>query len=137
MSIAKTIRAACAAILAAAAVPAAGQTAPPAAPAPSSNPFQGLWTGWNGVSRDSLAAEAQAARRPEGAAPEAAPTSIPAYSPLDPRRRAEAEALGARVGEVVRLGDCEEGERIARAAGDFALVRAVRDHCRRRDPSAG
>jgi hypothetical protein len=29
----------------------------------------------------------------------------------------------------VALGDCGEGERVARAAGDFALVAAVRAHC--------
>jgi hypothetical protein len=55
---------------------------------------------------------------------------VPAYSPLQPRAEAEAVALGRRVGEVVRAGDCAEGERIAREAGDFALVNAVRDHCR-------
>ncbi len=57
--------------------------------------------------------------------------AIPAWSPLDSRAQAEAVALGERVGEVVRAGDCAEGERIARVAGDFALVRAVRAHCRR------
>jgi hypothetical protein len=138
VSIRKPSWAAFAAVILLASAPAAGQTAAPAAPAPSSNPFRSLWTGWNGASRDALAAEAEAARRPEAvAAPESASTSVPAYSPLDPSSRAEAEALGARVGDVVRLGDCDEGERLARAAGDFALVRAVRDHCRRRDPSAG
>ena len=57
--------------------------------------------------------------------------AIPAYSPLQSRSEAEAVALGRRVGEVVRAGDCAEGERIAREAGDFALVRAVREHCGR------
>lgn len=42
----------------------------------------------------------------------------------------EARALGERVGEIVRLGDCEAGERLAREAGDFALVDAVRSYCR-------
>lgn len=38
-------------------------------------------------------------------------------------------ALGERVGDIVALGDCAEGERVARTAGDFALVAAVRDYC--------
>lgn len=42
----------------------------------------------------------------------------------------QARALGDRVGEVVAAGDCEGGERMAREAGDFALMRAVRTHCR-------
>lgn len=129
------IPAACAALALAASVPAAGQTAAsPAQPrAPSSaqsNPYRGLWTGWGGVSRDSLQAETRAGQG-------AGATSTPAASADSQRSRGEAEALGARVGEVVRLGDCEEGERIARAAGDFALVQAVRDHCRRRDQNPG
>ena len=43
--------------------------------------------------------------------------------------RNQGRALGERVGEIVGLGDCAEGERVARAAGDFALVEAVRAHC--------
>jgi hypothetical protein len=35
----------------------------------------------------------------------------------------------------VRAGDCEEGERVARAAGDFPLVEAVRAHCRTATPA--
>jgi len=85
--------------------------------------FESLWTGWSGVSRESIRAEAEAARA--SAAPAApAPTHYQAGS----------VALGERVGEVVRLGDCEEGERLARLAGDFPLVEAVRTHCRARAP---
>ncbi len=117
----------CVALAPLAAIPAAAQGSAPAAQQPPSNPFQSLWTGWSGVSRESLEAET---RQPSGEAP--ASTSIPAVSPLFSRSREEAEALGARVGEAVRSGNCVEGERIARAAGDFPLVEAVRDYCARR-----
>jgi hypothetical protein len=112
------------------AAPAAGQTGAPAPqpPAPA-NPYQGLFTPWHGANREALEAEASAPQP----APEPDSGSIPASSPLVPRSQAEAVALGERVGAVVRTGDCAEGERIAREAGDFALVRAVREHCRRRD----
>jgi hypothetical protein len=120
----------CMALAPLASVPALGQAGAPAGQQPrqqpNPNPYQGLWTGWSGVSRESLEAETQPARE----AP--AETSIPAMSPLTSRSRADAEALGARVGEAVRAGDCAEGERIARAAGDFPLVEAVRDYCARR-----
>jgi regulator of protease activity HflC (stomatin/prohibitin superfamily) len=90
----------------------------PNAPPPSVAAFAGLFTPWSAAERDSRAAEEQA-------------RTAEAPPPADAeRRRIEAVARGERVGEVVRSGDCEEGERIARAAGDFALVRAVRDHCR-------
>jgi len=90
------------------------------APAPPSR-FEGLWTPWRGANRDSLRAEVEARRR---AAAEGA------SGPADRQRRyAEAASLGERVGRIVGEGDCEEGERIARQAGDFALVRAVRGHC--------
>jgi len=111
-----------------AAAPAAGQsnaTAP--APEAPANPWRDLFTRWDGANRDSLAAEAGAAQ--PALAPESG--SIPAYSPLAPRSEEEAVALGRRVGEVVRAGDCAGGERMAREAGDLALVRAVREHCRR------
>jgi hypothetical protein len=81
--------------------------------------FEGLFTDWNAASRQSIEAEREAARRP---APHAAPADAPAGAP-------GSIALGERVGEIVALGDCAEGERIARAAGDFALVAAVREHC--------
>ena len=130
MSLKPTILAACAALMLA--TPAAGfgqATAPSAAPPPP-NPFHGLWTGWSGANRDLLEAETRLQAEPDRAPADA--TSIPAGSPLLSRSREQAEALGARVGEIVRGGDCAEGERIARAAGDFALVQAVRDYCERR-----
>jgi hypothetical protein len=127
----KALLAASAALTLLAAAPAAGQ-APPAADAPPTNPYRGLWTSWSGAIDDSLDAEARA--RAEAGRTAAPAASVPASSNLVPARsRAEAEALGARVGAIVRGGDCEEGERIARAAGDFPLVQAVRDHCRRGD----
>jgi hypothetical protein len=126
MTLKPALLALCAALTPLASVAAAGQTAPP----PPSNPFQGLWTGWSGASRDSLEAETRTPVQPDRAPPAA--TSIPAGSPLLSRSREEAEALGARVGEIVRGGDCAEGERIARAAADFALVQAVREYCERR-----
>lgn len=102
--------------------------APPAeqAPAPD-NPWRDLFTRWDGVNRESMETEAGAAQ----AAPQPEGTAIPAFSPLAPRSDEEAVALGRHVGEIVRAGNCAEGERIAREAGDFALVRAVRAHCRR------
>ena len=111
------------------AVPAAGQAVGPPAPAPQApaNPYQDLFTHWDGVNRQSMDAEANSAQP----APTPDGNAIPAYSPLVSRSRDEAVALGERVGAVVRTGNCAEGERIARAAGDFPLVRAVREHCRR------
>ena len=88
--------------------------APPTAVVPDSAPaFSGLFTRWTGANDEALRAEAS----------RAAP-AVPA-GPL----RAGSPELGARVGEIVRSGDCEEGERVARAAGDFPLVEAVRAHC--------
>jgi hypothetical protein len=90
-----------------------------AAPTPAAVPdagFSGLFTRWSGANDEALRAEAS----------RVAP-AVPA-GPL----RAGTPELGARVGEIVRAGDCEEGERVARAAGDFPLVDAVRAHCRRR-----
>jgi hypothetical protein len=115
-----------------AAAPAAGQgNAPAPAPRPApdaaENPFGQLFTRWEGVNRDSIDAEVGGAR--QAAEPQA--YAVPAYSPLESRTQAEAVALGERVGQVVRSGDCAEGERIAREAGDMALVRAVREHCGR------
>ena len=101
--------------------------AQPGAPAaqPPANPFGELFTRWDGVNRESMDAETS----PAEPAPAPDNRAIPAWSPLDSRTHAEAVALGERVGQVVRAGDCAEGERIAREAGDFALVRAVRAHC--------
>lgn len=84
--------------------------------------FAGLFTPWSGVNRDSVQAEIEARRR---AAEQASLTA----SPEQRQRYTQAVSLGERVGRVVRDGDCEEGERMARDAGDFALVRAVRSHC--------
>lgn len=95
-----------------------------AQPSPQPSGFSGLFTPWNGTSRDSLRAEEEARRR---AAANAA-TAVPATA-----EHGAQVALGERVAEVVRRGDCAEGERLARAAGDFPLVRAVRDHCRAGD----
>jgi hypothetical protein len=108
------------------AAPAGAQTATSASEAPA-NPYRDLFTRWDGANHESLEAEARAAQP----APAPGGDAIPAYSPLAPRSRDEAVALGERVGAVVRAGNCAEGERIARAAGDFPLVRAVREHCRR------
>ena len=94
------------------------------APAPAADPsFDTLWTGWNGASRDSMRTETEAMQRlrHELATAEAARLR---------QLRGEGQALGTRVGEIVGQGDCEDGERIARAAGDFALVEAVRNYCR-------
>ena len=99
-----------------------------AAPAPEpANPYAGLWTGWSRANSESVAAEARAADRArrEG---EAAATARQAA--------AQGRALGERVGEIVRLGDCAEGERVARAAGDFPLAAAVRAHCGLASPAS-
>jgi hypothetical protein len=92
------------------------------APAPQPQGFAGLFTPWSGVNRDSVQAEIEARRL-------AAQQSAPTASPEQQQRYTQAVSLGERVGRVVRDGDCEEGERMARNAGDFALVRAVRSHC--------
>ena len=76
--------------------------------------FGGLFTDWRGANSESLDRERSRAA-----------VDAPA------RTVAQARALGDRVGRIVAEGACEEGERIAREAGDFALVRAVQDHCRR------
>jgi hypothetical protein len=89
-------------------------SAAPAPARPADPSYSGLWTRWSTANGEALRAEAarQAPAAPSG--------------PL----RAGSPELGARVGEIVRAGDCEEGERVARAAGDFPLVEAVRAHCR-------
>src|SRR5436190_20680504 len=113
-----------------AAVPAVAQTAAPA-PEPQANPYRDLFTRWDGANRESLEAETGTGEAAPMAEAQPDSNAIPAYSPLQPRSDDEAIALGRRVGEVVRSGNCTEGERMARQAGDFALVRAVRAHCRR------
>jgi hypothetical protein len=90
--------------------------APPPAVVPDPAPaFSSLFTRWTGANDEALRAEASRAAPAASAGP---------LRPGSPE-------LGARVGEIVRAGDCEEGERVARAAGDFPLVEAVRAHCRR------
>lgn len=89
------------------------------APAQARPRFDGMFTDWQGAARASAEAEREARSRPPALQPASTGT---AYAPGSP-------ALGQRVGEIVALGDCAEGERVARAAGDFALVAAVRDHC--------
>jgi hypothetical protein len=86
-------------------VPAMAQAADPA---PVQDSAKALWSDWGTLSR--RAAEAQ---------PEIRGDSV-----------AEARTLGDRVGKLVAAGDCRGGERMALAAGDSALVRAVRDYCR-------
>ena len=98
--------------------------APALAQPAASSDFSRLWTGWNSVNREAMTTERQGieqVRRDVASADSARMRVL----------RDQGRALGERVGEIVRLGDCEEGERIAREAGDFALVEAVRDHCRR------
>jgi hypothetical protein len=97
--------------------------ASPAAPAPAApaDGFGRLWTGWNSANREALEREAAAAERLQADLADAERRRV---------LRDQGRALGERVGEIVALGDCAEGERVARAAGDFALVEAVRAHCR-------
>ena len=97
-----------------AAAPASAQ-APQQTAKPS---FQGLFVDWSRASEESIEAEREGARLRASANVTAAESAA-----------AGSEALGLRVGEVVSVGDCAEGERLARAAGDFALVAAVREHC--------
>jgi hypothetical protein len=94
-----------------------------AAPAARPNEFQRMWTGWRAANSASLTIERSSVERVR---------QDLATADAERRRQLlnQGRALGERVGEIVRLGDCEEGERVARAAGDFALVEAVRDHCR-------
>jgi len=94
----------------------AAALAQPAAapPPPDASRFGGLFTDWNAANAQAL--EQERARDAAVNAPS--------------RTVVEARALGDRVGRIVAEGACEEGERIAREAGDFALVRAVRNHCR-------
>jgi hypothetical protein len=102
------------------AAPVAASTAP-ASSAPE-NDFRSLWTGWSDANAASMTLERQAVERVRQD-----------YVTANSERRGELQnqgrALGERVGEIVRLGDCQEGERVAREAGDFALVQAVRDYC--------
>lgn len=92
-------------------------------PAPRGQ-FDSLWTSWRATNTQALRSENAAieqVRRDVATADAARQAAL----------RNQGRALGERVGEIVRAGDCEEGERVAREAGDFALVEAVREHCRR------
>ena len=91
-----------------------------------SGDYSDLWTGWARVNQESMQHETEAMRRVRQDVASAYATDAERLRALQRQGR----ALGERVGEIVRLGDCEEGERVARAAGDFALVEAVRGHCR-------
>ena len=106
-------------LLSLAAAPTAAANTPPV---PERARFQGLFVDWTSANRQSIETERLGAQRP-------APSAQP-----DAGSGAGSVALGERVGDVVALGDCAEGERIARAAGDFALVAAVRAHCTAADP---
>lgn len=79
-----------------------------------------LFTDWRTISREAGQAEAAMLKAAQAGARNASPED-----------RARAIALGERVGQIVAAGDCAEGERVARAAGDIGLVRAVRDYCYR------
>jgi hypothetical protein len=97
--------------------------APALAQPPAPSDFSRMWTGWTSINRESMSTERQGieqVRRDVASADSARVRAL----------RDQGRALGERVGEIVRLGDCEGGERIAREAGDFALVEAVREHCR-------
>jgi hypothetical protein len=90
--------------------------APPPPAAPPASRFGGLFTDWRGANDEALESEQARVRGlpPEGASNER-----------------QARSLGTQVGEMVALGDCDGGERVAREAGDLVLLRAVQDHCRR------
>ena len=109
--------------------PSLAAAAPAPTPAPSSD-FSALWTGWNRANREAMTVETDAVRRVRQDVETADAARLRAL-------RNQGRALGERVGEIVRLGDCAEGERVARAAGDFALVEAVRAHCAAAAGSAG
>lgn len=100
------------------------QPVPQAAPSTTAVPaeaqenrFGSLFIDWRAAGEEALAREQ--ARLDDLAA-------------ADPAPQRRARALGDQVGEMVALGDCDGGERLARDAGDQDLVRAVQAHCRRR-----
>jgi hypothetical protein len=107
-------------LIALAAAPAAASEAPAA---DGRVRFQGLFVDWTAAARQSIEAERQASARP------APPAATPATAAM---ATAGSRELGERVGDIVALGDCAEGERVARVAGDFALLAAVRDYCNAR-----
>ena len=95
--------------------PAASEPQQPAAPATETR-FRSLFIDWRATADEAL--EHEQARARSVVAEEGTPVR-------------QARALGDQVGEMVALGDCDGGERLARDAGDLALVSAVQDHCRR------
>ena len=90
--------------------------------APQTGDFRGMWTGWGAANSTSLNIERRSVERVRA-------DLAGADAERQRALRNQGRALGERVGEIVRLGDCAEGERVAREAGDFALVEAVRAHC--------
>lgn len=96
-------------------------------PASGAGDFRRMWTGWRAANDASLTVERNSVERVRQ---DVATADAERLHQL----RSQGRALGERVGEIVRLGDCADGERVARAAGDFALVEAVRDHCRAMAP---
>jgi hypothetical protein len=107
----------------------AAPAAAAAQPAAEGRPrFDGLFVNWSAASRESIEAERKAAAQP-APAPVSAAAAVALATP-------GSQALGERVGEIVAMGDCAEGERVARTAGDFALVAAVREHCHPRSEAA-
>jgi hypothetical protein len=93
-------------------------------PAPD---FRSLFTGWSSANSSSMRIEQNEVDRVRQ-------DYTTAGSERRQALRSQGRNLGERVGEIVRSGDCAEGERVAREAGDFALVEAVRDHCEAADP---
>ncbi|TMJ17714.1 MAG: hypothetical protein E6G94_01660 [Alphaproteobacteria bacterium] len=93
--------------------------AAPAAPPPAAAPF----LDWRALSRDSARVESEQLRKPAEM-----PSTLASRTDAIVRGR----ALGDRVGQIVAAGDCDEGERQARAAGDIALANAVRNYCYKR-----
>jgi hypothetical protein len=92
---------------------------PPAPPPPAVRGearFRSLFIDWRATGEEALARE-QARLNDLAAA--------------DPAPQRQARALGDQVGEMVALGDCDGGQRLAREAGDQALLRAVEGHCSR------
>jgi hypothetical protein len=106
------------------ALAAGAPSAAQAASSPAAAGFGNLWTGWQGVNREAMRAESEALQRVRQDVASAGARRLH-------QLRNHGRALGERVGEIVRAGDCDDGERVARIAGDFALVEAVRGHCRR------
>jgi hypothetical protein len=104
------------------ALAAAAPSAVRAASSPPASGFGNLWTGWQGANREAMRAESEGLQRMRRDVASAGAQRLH-------QLRSHGRALGERVGEIVRAGDCDDGERVARIAGDFALVEAVRGHC--------